>query len=126
MHQFHIERFAPIDINGVDALNRLDVEGDTLRLTVADRGPGGGMRLVADNGLFYEFVPVAELGSSNPTRHWAANIETGVDYAIVLSGGSAFGLDVRTGVVRYLEQQKIGFAVAGFQPIWRTTSTLLP
>ncbi|GLI56944.1 peptidase [Propionigenium maris DSM 9537] len=32
-------------------------------------------------------------------------------HAIVLSGGSAFGLDSMTGVVRYLEEQKIGFDV---------------
>jgi len=30
-------------------------------------------------------------------------------HAIVLSGGSAFGLDAATGVVRYLEEKKIGF-----------------
>jgi L-aminopeptidase/D-esterase-like protein len=30
-------------------------------------------------------------------------------HAIVLAGGSAFGLEVATGVMRYLEEQKIGF-----------------
>src|SRR6185295_17004437 len=28
--------------------------------------------------------------------------------AVVLSGGSAFGLDVASGVMKYLEQQKVG------------------
>jgi L-aminopeptidase/D-esterase-like protein len=32
-------------------------------------------------------------------------------HAVVLSGGSAFGLDTATGVVRYLEEKGIGFAV---------------
>jgi L-aminopeptidase/D-esterase-like protein len=32
-------------------------------------------------------------------------------HAIVLSGGSAFGLDAATGVMRYLEEQKIGYSV---------------
>ncbi len=32
-------------------------------------------------------------------------------HAILLSGGSAFGLDAATGVMRYLEEQKIGFDV---------------
>jgi L-aminopeptidase/D-esterase-like protein len=32
-----------------------------------------------------------------------------VAHAIVLSGGSAFGLDSATGVMRYLEEKKIGF-----------------
>src|SRR5215510_14218925 len=30
-------------------------------------------------------------------------------HAIVLAGGSAFGLEAATGVMRYLEEQKIGF-----------------
>ncbi len=54
-------------------------------VAIADRGPGEGMRLVADNGLFFEFVPVEELDSPNPTRHWADTIEPGLDYAIVLT-----------------------------------------
>jgi L-aminopeptidase/D-esterase-like protein len=33
--------------------------------------------------------------------------------AILLSGGSAYGLDARQGVVRYLEEKKIGFKIAG-------------
>src|SRR5688572_12712170 len=39
--------------------------------------------------------------------------------AVVLSGGSAFGLDARQGVVRYLEERKIGWNVgaAGVVPI---------
>jgi hypothetical protein len=54
-------------------------------IAVADRGPGEGLRLILDNGLFFEFVPVAELGSATPTRHWIADAEIGVDYALVLS-----------------------------------------
>src|SRR5436309_14150174 len=33
-----------------------------------------------------------------------------IAHAIVLSGGSAFGLDSASGVMRYLEEKKIGFA----------------
>ena len=34
-------------------------------------------------------------------------------YAISLSGGSAFGLDARSGVVKYLDEKNIGFPVYG-------------
>jgi L-aminopeptidase/D-esterase-like protein len=34
-------------------------------------------------------------------------------HAIVLSGGSAFGLDTATGVMRYLEEKGVGFAFGG-------------
>src|SRR6185503_6864691 len=34
-------------------------------------------------------------------------------YAISLSGGSAFGLDSRTGIMRYLDEKNIGFKAYG-------------
>ncbi len=51
----------------------------------ADLGPDDGLRLALDNGLFFEFVPVDELGADRPTRHWIADAEPGVNYAVVLS-----------------------------------------
>ena len=45
----------------------------------------GLLRLVFDHGIFYEFVPVDELESPNPTRHWLGNVQVGVNYAIVVS-----------------------------------------
>ncbi|HMA23005.1 MAG TPA: P1 family peptidase, partial [Gemmatimonadaceae bacterium] len=37
--------------------------------------------------------------------------------AIVLSGGSAFGLDAATGVVRYLEERGFGYSLGGAPPV---------
>ncbi len=37
------------------------------------------LRLVFDHGIFYEFVPIDELGSERPTRHWLGNAEVGVE-----------------------------------------------
>ncbi len=34
-------------------------------------------------------------------------------HAVLLAGGSAFGLDAASGVMRYLEEQKIGFGLGG-------------
>jgi hypothetical protein len=45
----------------------------------------GLLRLLFDHGLFYEFVPLEELGTSAPARHWLGNARTGVNYAIVVS-----------------------------------------
>jgi len=45
----------------------------------------GWLRLVVDHGLFYEFVPVDEVDSPRPTRHWLGTVRTGVNYAIVVS-----------------------------------------
>ncbi len=43
------------------------------------------LRLIVDHGLFYEFVPVAELDAPSPTRHWLGSAQQGVNYAIVVS-----------------------------------------
>jgi hypothetical protein len=43
------------------------------------------LRPIPDHGLFYEFVPVDELGTDHPTRHSLAEVETGVQYAVVLT-----------------------------------------
>ena len=52
---------------------------------VADGADGAGLRLLADNGIFYEFVPVSELGAAAPTCHWVGDAEPGVDYALVVT-----------------------------------------
>jgi hypothetical protein len=54
-------------------------------IATADRDYGEGLRLILDGGIFFEFVPVAEIGARRPTRHWIANAETGVEYALVVS-----------------------------------------
>ena len=43
------------------------------------------LRLLYDHGIFYEFVPVDELGSADPTRHWLGDAQVGINYAIVVS-----------------------------------------
>jgi hypothetical protein len=52
---------------------------------VADSRPEDGLRLILDQGLFYEFVPLDELDSRRPSRHWAGTVQTGINYAIVVS-----------------------------------------
>jgi hypothetical protein len=45
----------------------------------------GVLRLLQNNGLFFEFIPVDQLGSRSPSRHWLKTAELGVNYAIVVS-----------------------------------------
>jgi hypothetical protein len=45
----------------------------------------GLLRLLLDHGLFYEFVPLAEIDSPAPARHWLGTAKVGVNYAIVVS-----------------------------------------
>jgi GH3 auxin-responsive promoter len=86
---------------------------------IADRGEGEGMRLTLDRGVFWEFVPVEELDAPRPTRHWAATIETGVDYAVVVTSCAGLWSYVLGDTVRFLERAPPRLLVTG-----RTSYTL--
>jgi hypothetical protein len=45
----------------------------------------GHMRVVPDHDVFFEFVPVEDLGKDRPARHTLANVEVGVEYAVVVT-----------------------------------------
>ena len=80
---------------------------------IADRGSGDGMRLLADNGLFYEFVPVNEVGAHNPTRHWLADLVVGVDYAIVVSSNAGLWAYIVGDIVRFVDLSPPRLLVTG-------------
>lgn len=82
-------------------------------IAVADRGDSDGLRLVADHGLFYEFVPVAEIDAARPVRHWLGDIETGVDYAIVLTTNAGLWAYVVGDTVRFVERDPPRLQVTG-------------
>lgn len=82
-------------------------------IAIADRGDGEGMRLVLDRGCFMEFVPVEELDRPNPTRHWVADVETGIDYAVVLSTDAGLFGYVIGDVVRFVDRAPPRLLVTG-------------
>jgi hypothetical protein len=82
-------------------------------LAIADRGDGEGLRLILDRALFYEFVPVEELDSPNPTRHWVADVETGIDYAVVVSSNAGLFGYVIGDVVRFVDRRPPRLLVTG-------------
>ena len=88
-------------------------------IAIADRGPGMGMRLVTDNGLFFEFIPVKELDSPNPTRRWLGNVEEGVDYAIALTTCAGLWSYMIGDVVRFVDTDRPRVLITG-----RTSHTL--
>lgn len=82
-------------------------------VAIADRGEGEGLRLNLDHGVFWEFVPVEELGAAAPRRHWAGDIETGVDYAVVLSSCAGLFAYVLGDVVRFLDRAPPRLLITG-------------
>jgi hypothetical protein len=80
---------------------------------VADRGPGEGMRLIIDNGLFYEFVPCDALQDEHPPRHWLADARTGVDYALAISSCAGLWAYIVGDTVRLIERNPPRLLVTG-------------
>lgn len=80
---------------------------------IADRMSGEGMRLIVDNGLFYEFVVPGEVGSGNPSRLWIADVRTGVDYALVVSSCAGLWAYVVGDIVRFIDLHPPRLLVTG-------------
>lgn len=79
----------------------------------ADRGYGEGLRINLDNQIFYEFVPLEELDSPNPTRHWIKDIELDINYAIVLTTCAGLWSYVIGDTVRFIDRKTPRLLVTG-------------
>ncbi len=88
-------------------------------IAVADRGDGEGLRMVTDNGLFFEFVPFEELESDQPTRHWLKDVEPGINYAVVVTSCAGLWSYVIGDTVRFVERRPPRILITG-----RTSYTL--
>jgi hypothetical protein len=82
-------------------------------IAIADRSYGEGLRFVADGGIFYEFVPVAEIDAGNPVRHWLGSAERDVDYAIVLSTCAGLWSYVLGDTVRFVDMDPPRVLITG-------------
>jgi hypothetical protein len=88
-------------------------------IAVADAGPEDGLRLMLDTGMFMEFVPVDELDSRQPTRHWAGTAQLGVNYAIVLTTCAGLWSYVVGDTVEFVSLRPLRVRITG-----RTSYTL--
>jgi L-aminopeptidase/D-esterase-like protein len=89
------------------------VDGITVGHHTLTERPTGCTVIIAEKGAV---AGVDVRGSAPGTRE--TDLLNPIDtvqqvHAIVLSGGSAYGLDTATGVMRYLEEKNIGFPVDG-------------
>ena len=82
-------------------------------IAIQDRGEGEGMRLNLDNGVFHEFIPLEELGEEKPTRHWVGNLETGQDYAIVLTSCAGLYAYLIGDTVRFVDRDPPRLKITG-------------
>jgi len=82
-------------------------------VAIADRGYGEGLRLIADIGVFYEFVPAEEIDTPRPTRHWIGTVETGINYAVVLSTCAGLWSYVLGDTIRFVDLRPPRLMITG-------------
>lgn len=70
---------------GSDAVKYTEVYPASEAYLAAQDHKSGLLRLIPDHDIFYEFVPVEDLDSPRPARHTVAELELGVNYAVVLT-----------------------------------------
>jgi hypothetical protein len=114
----YAKRFAQL-LEGSNAELREVYPASEAFVAIADRGPGEGLRLLVDNGVFFEFIPANEFATSNPLRYWLSNVDTGVDYAVVVSTCAGAWAYILGDTIKFLELDPPRILVTG-----RTTYVL--
>ncbi len=71
------------------------------------------MLLLVDNGIFYEFVPVADLHRDDPPAVPLWGVETGVNYAMVISTSCGLWRYVIGDTVRFTSRDPYKFVITG-------------
>ncbi len=69
---------------------------DTIELFPASEGffafqdsqQANGMLLNTNSGIFYEFIPVEEMGKENPVRLYLKDVQIGVNYALIINSNA--------------------------------------
>lgn len=82
-------------------------------LAVQDQRDEPGMLPLCDLGVFFEFVPARELDRGNPARLRLHEVETGVDYAVVLSTDSGIYGYLVGDLVRFESARPLRLVLAG-------------
>ncbi|TVR82393.1 MAG: hypothetical protein EA409_04965 [Saprospirales bacterium] len=72
-----------------------------------------GLLLNANSGIFYEFVPLRELDTPNPTRLSLEEVEPGQDYALIISSNAGLWAYNVGDTVRFISTEPYRMVVSG-------------
>jgi GH3 auxin-responsive promoter len=73
----------------------------------------GGLTLMLDYGIFYEFVPVEDLGRARPRRHTVADVELDRPYAVTLTTPGGLWSYLLGDTVRFTSRDPLRLAITG-------------
>ncbi len=82
-------------------------------IAVQDAGPDDGLLLGLDYGIYFEFIPVEEYGQAGARRLGADEVETGVQYAVVLTTDAGLWAYDLGDTVRFTSLQPLRLKVTG-------------
>ena len=71
------------------------------------------MLLMIDYGVFYEFIPMSELGKENPTIVPLWGVETGKNYAVVISTSAGLWRYMIGDTVQFTQKSPYKFIITG-------------
>ena len=73
----------------------------------------GGLTLMLDYGVFYEFIPVEDLGAPAPRRHTVADLEMGRAYAVALTTPAGLWSFLLGDTVRFAARDPLRLEITG-------------
>lgn len=73
----------------------------------------GNLLLMLDYGIFYEFVPMSEWGSENPSAVTLEGVEEGVNYALVISTNSGLWRYIPGDTVKFTSTKPYRIRITG-------------
>jgi hypothetical protein len=95
------------------SLHRIEVYPASEGFVGIQTEPSGGLTLMLDYGIFYEFVPLEDLRSDQPRRHTVADVELNRSYAIVLTAPGGLWSYVLGDTVRFTARDPLRLQITG-------------
>lgn len=72
-----------------------------------------GMLLNTNSGIFFEFIPVSEIGNEHPTRLMLKDVELGVNYALIISSNAGLWAYSIGDTVKFVSLEPYRIIVSG-------------
>jgi hypothetical protein len=94
-------------------LDRVEVYPASEGFVAVQTEPAGGLTLMLDYGIFYEFVPVEDLGTAAPRRHTVSEVELGRPYAVVMSTPAGLWSYALGDTVRFTSRDPLRLVITG-------------
>jgi len=82
-------------------------------LTAIQEEAAGPMRLLVDNGVFFEFVPADQMAAPQPPRLHLGEVQEGVDYAVILSTNGGIWAYPLGDIIRFVSLRPPRIVFAG-------------